>query len=1463
MVDLGLSKTDFKDKIITLLNNSNINDNDEDKGIFNLDSAHDFLFDKSLANVTTDYFSGIPAGVSGEDRYVWYLKQKGIYDNVKYFGVQELKDKKNPSRKFWYLDDDDKLQQFGGTASNISKDTGNFIHNVMFKKNDGDATNKSFLFQTIHDAGKQLITTHMPTVSNHIDSAGTPKRDAKNDRIVPLDYNLLTEGVDGDPPIPDKDYIDSTIMAKDGANEDAHWSNGTGEEHTPSRPWYHTKYSLLIYKYIKTILGKKEDTAPPNLTNPNEINLFVTNFVWQLTMVFCYLSFSIEERRDKGVPWQAIAYLRTIEFTSFEKGRTPKYKIFSVNDNNIYFTFNQWALELGKTDGLSEEFMASKSALWPGVSDPQPWTVTQSICADEILEHIKDPKLFISSRRDEDAKIVDTNILPMFAQAQYLFDEEKDVHKRILQIIKFSGDTSHMVQTILQLEGFKVWERQPTRITVLTTLERILSGRMLNYIKNTEYISTEENVSVLFETGVYLQENDQGRHEQLVKKIKEKQKETQNLISGDAAGVFKGVKIKYFGVYVMENIGKRIESTIISIEQKKASINQNINTSDLNDIWLAQLALIQYPAPGLSNEALVEVNKRLVKNLKDLFEFDDILEQLKNIDVVNIGALVSENLPRQLNVLIKTVLYGFQREAFASKRKRKNVPRHSEFDSKGLQNKLNLDNEITEDHKSGEFSNLTLNIDHTNNDFNKMLSEVVGGADGPVAAVIALQDQLTGVKKLIDSLLDYLNLSNRIVNAGKPAGNPNIQKLLVQLESRKFGTGSTTEQIKARFWESCNGGIGNRDSLNNWYLNSTDNLLILSDQFRQMEFNQPFVLYQNNVKNKVSSMQELSKYINEFNKVTAETEEELAVKKQKLNKMLKGYISFEEFFADFFKYNTINDFSGLIKLISFFVNSGEHASLMSKKDWHKNYERFKDNADEVINILEKLNTLAPAPPPQMNTEAEASQITTNTLAPATQMITEVAQSGNGRKGPLRKPALKKIKKTKKNKKHSKNKSKKNKFLQDGGAGGSDRGATNPVNQSNILIELLKNIKTTVSNTNDEKLKEQFYRTQIVGLLKNYSLTENEDGENEDIKGFIRDIHNLVEKTEPGSREQIDPTTINKFLAELYHIKLSHKDTSSFIEIFSKDNRSDIPQELELEIQRITDDLLYELKTLRGARTTEPEKHLPTQLAKIVKEVTYVASANNYYYYDWVSSWVKKENESRPTLFNEDKWTKSRLSFIKLIQYQVETYLYYLKVNNGEIEEYDFKTQSELKNKGVKIYTDRYSGIITRSKQKYLDSEHFYDESIYKILFLDDKIAEDLAVLAVDTDLDFIFEPFLWSNLDYIYGVYLFDIIESWLLLKKTAPVIADEIAIIKELRARVKEPNSEMKTNNNNGQATAPVTGPFLATAPGPFLATAPGPFLATAPGPFLATAPGTGERPRMRTRSASAAVTRSRSTPY
>ena len=1379
MVDLGGLNADFKTKIQTSLSYSNIND--QNKGIFSLDSAHDFLFDLSLANVTTNYFSdipaGIPAGVSGEDRYVWYLKQKGIYDNVKYFGVQELKDKTNPSRRFWVLDDTDDLKPFGGDAPNqISKDTGNFIYNVMFKKRDPTkdesyATNKSFLFQTIHDAGKQLINTHMPTVSNHIDSAGTPKRDvkAKNGTSAPSIYNQYNEGADGGV-IQDKQYIDSTIMATEGADEDGYWSMSapTGTRPDPSKPWYHTKYSLLIYSYIRTILGNQ-----PTFDEINQINLFVTNFVWQLTMVFCYLSFSIDERKT-GLPWKAIAYLRTIEFTSFDKkGRSPEYIIFSQT-NNIYRTFNEWAIELGVNDKLIEGEMRAVSNIWEPPTAPQPWVVTQSICADEIIEHIKDPKLFISSRRDEDAEIVDTNLLPMFAKAQYLFAEETDVHKLILQIIKFSGDTSHMVQTILQLEGFKEERKLANypkipRITVLTTLERILSGRMLNYITNTDDIKTEEDVSVLFETGVYLQENDQGRHELLVKRIKE----NENIVSGDEAPpAWKGVKVKYFGVYVMENIRDRIQSTVDSLGQKIRTITDKIRelpphptTTKLNFIWETQNDLIVIPEE-VADEALVEQNKILVTHLKDLFEFDDILEQLIKIErVVNIGELVTDDLPTELNELIRYVLYGFQRNVSALARKRKNVPRHTAFDSKGSPG-------VNTDHQSGELSNLTLNIDHTNPDFNQMLYDVIPFLPG----------KLTVVKERIEFLLDYLNLSKRIETAAAQE-KPVMVELLTLLQVNTFGTASAAPGVSdliTAFWATCSGKIENRGSTN-WYLNSTDNLLILSDQFRQMESSQPFVLYQNNVKNKVSSMQELSKYINEFNKVTTATEEELAVKKQELNQMLKGYISFEEFFADFFKYPTSNDFSGLINLIRFFVNSGEHASLMSKRGWPKNYEIFKDNADEVINILEKLNTLAPAAP-QINNTADpmittpASQIN-NTADP---MITTAApQSGYGRKGPLRNPALKKTKKTKKpkkpkktkkNKKHSKNKSKKKKILQYGGAGGSERGATNPVNQSNILIELLKNIKTAISNTSNNKLKEAFYRTQIIGLLANSQLSEKVDGktENEVIKYFIKTVYDLVSQVDT---LEVLPATIDKLLAKFYYIKLSHKDTSSFVEIFSKENTSPF---FENQHQRIHTSMYGITDVIRLGTDELEDPKLQLELFEAVEEVTYVQSGTYRYYYDWINSKVTKADSKGEEIIEEDDILTNdepadSFTFLRLLQYQIESYIYYLAWQNGEEhygEEHYAATQEELKDSEVPWYTDR----ITRSIQKQLDADQAYAVSMYKILFLDDKIAEDLAVLATDPRLDdddqVVVGEFLWDNLDYIYGVYLFDIIKSWLLLKK-------------------------------------------------------------------------------------------------
>ena len=61
----------FKTEMSTLLNNTNINITGEKYlDIFPLDSAHDTLYQDSLAKVTTDLFviDNIPVGVSGADK---------------------------------------------------------------------------------------------------------------------------------------------------------------------------------------------------------------------------------------------------------------------------------------------------------------------------------------------------------------------------------------------------------------------------------------------------------------------------------------------------------------------------------------------------------------------------------------------------------------------------------------------------------------------------------------------------------------------------------------------------------------------------------------------------------------------------------------------------------------------------------------------------------------------------------------------------------------------------------------------------------------------------------------------------------------------------------------------------------------------------------------------------------------------------------------------------------------------------------------------------------------------------------------------------------------------------------------------------------------------------------------------------------------------------------------------------
>ena len=395
----------FKEFIDNITDNTNINNNGEIHDLFDIDSAHDILFEKSLANVTTEIWGDkIPAGVSGEDRYVWYLQNDDSYQNVKYFGVWEKEDKnKRVNRVFFYIDDDSKLKMVynGSTKTDysdgaweqiltnvtdhkIARTTAYFLSYCMFKSKDGDVYDKIndyFLYQTVHDAGKQLINTHMATVSNHIDSAGTPVNDIASNKtsIKPNDYNTPNEGKptmgDEQQKIEyDKSFIYGSVMSNNGSDNDGNWAiNSTFDKTTPLRPWYDTKYSLLIFKYI--ILPLITTLKPADI---NELNLIVTNFIWQLTLYFCFKS---KETKDKY--WEeAINYLRKVRFTEFRKAvkgkKIPYYSINSMplsdNINKIQTYFNDWFgwdFEHGDINTPAEPFL-----------------VTQSLCADALIDNL-------------------------------------------------------------------------------------------------------------------------------------------------------------------------------------------------------------------------------------------------------------------------------------------------------------------------------------------------------------------------------------------------------------------------------------------------------------------------------------------------------------------------------------------------------------------------------------------------------------------------------------------------------------------------------------------------------------------------------------------------------------------------------------------------------------------------------------------------------------------------------------------------------------------------------------------------------------------------------------------------------------------------------------------------------------------------------------------------------------------
>ena len=305
------------------------------KNLFGMDSAHDELYDQSLAAITTSLFATKMkeknvAGVQGEDRYLWWLKNNdpNFFNNVLYFGVHD--EKYGEERTIYYINPKtDKLETV--KKSTPSKTTSKFLR-TSFGLVDGNDEYKSFLFQTVHDAGQQIINTHMPTASNFIDSAGTPKRDKGNKKYdinteTPSNYDTNNEIDCTDTTLPppyvncgDTNPINQTIMKKN------------------NHHWHDTKYSLLIYDMV---LGKNTNKwgwgppqVSPNLTSEKK-NMVVVNLIWQLTLYFTLKSFKEPTRINKISIW----YLSHLKFLSYTGDKAPRQmKIQIISTNTRLFT---------------------------------------------------------------------------------------------------------------------------------------------------------------------------------------------------------------------------------------------------------------------------------------------------------------------------------------------------------------------------------------------------------------------------------------------------------------------------------------------------------------------------------------------------------------------------------------------------------------------------------------------------------------------------------------------------------------------------------------------------------------------------------------------------------------------------------------------------------------------------------------------------------------------------------------------------------------------------------------------------------------------------------------------------------------------------------------------------------------------------------------------------------------------
>ena len=548
-----------------------------DGDLARVDFAHDEINEESLATVTSNIFQSV-VGVNGEDRVVEWAEANELYKNVKFLAVYDCKKdgkfdpekKDNVHREVFFLNENElchmKYCEENGDSwvkevvglnnmedivkGNIEQQKpflnthnhtsvmGAYLGTIFDTDKSGPvANNKFFQFCPIRDAGKCVAgNIGMCGFSNLCDSAGTPIRDTrvKKQELTPINYGMgNTEGdnylSDENKPFEklfEKLYKNHTVFSDNGANEDGAWARGSDDaavQPDKFRPWHQTKFSLLLFKYhLKDFYTNVSIHTETSFPNNAQINLYVMNVIWHLTLYFCIKSF----RNTPPGLVKAIQYLRCVRFTSFDKSpgvggtQTTEALFYKLDFSNTYVIGEG---ELNNMFNQLDEKYTKPFLVGGANSGEQQWTITQGMCATMLVELLGDNSGAIEPRKG-DSKI-DPKTLHLFKYLKPSSSSggESPAIVLILQLLKFLGDTSHLVQTILQWWALKSlsednenhlqirdWARG--KISILTTLERILSIRMLKILENNALAHTEQgdkfdkNISVMFDVTKHIQE---------------------------------------------------------------------------------------------------------------------------------------------------------------------------------------------------------------------------------------------------------------------------------------------------------------------------------------------------------------------------------------------------------------------------------------------------------------------------------------------------------------------------------------------------------------------------------------------------------------------------------------------------------------------------------------------------------------------------------------------------------------------------------------------------------------------------------------------------------------------------------------------------------------------------------------------------------------------------------------------